>query len=89
MGICNCARVKSQLFNAIAEVAILRVGEFNEKALANIVWAFATAKVSHPLFFGEVAETLFSAIAEEALLAWESSSHWDFPTLHGLLQPSK
>ena len=53
------ARDAPALFDAIAEQAIARTGEFTSQALCHVVWACATARRDLP--------RLFDAIAAEAI----------------------
>ncbi|KAL9180803.1 hypothetical protein ACHAXT_011256 [Thalassiosira profunda] len=59
------------LFDHIANLASDRMGKFNSQDLANMVWAFAKVKASHPRLFeqvvGTVKERAFSAFKPQEL----------------------
>ena len=63
-GVAKLGVVAPALFDAIAEAALRKVGEFKPQNLANTAWAFATAGVAAPALFDAIAEASRRKVGE-------------------------
>eukprot|EP00927_Polykrikos_kofoidii_P033376 TRINITY_DN28222_c0_g1_i1.p1 TRINITY_DN28222_c0_g1~~TRINITY_DN28222_c0_g1_i1.p1 ORF type:complete len:953 (-),score=154.54 TRINITY_DN28222_c0_g1_i1:257-3115(-) len=67
------------LFNAVAEEAMSRPGDFTVVNLSTLVWSFATSRVKHKVFFRVVAGHLCQS-AEKAESQEIANTLWAFAT---------
>ena len=70
--------MRRRLLEAIATVAVARLGGFNAQALTNTVWAFATAGHAAPVLLEAIAKAAVPLLRnfkpqELANTAWASS----------------